>query len=262
LRILLAEDLPANQRLMVRLLQRLGHQVWVAEHGQEAIDLVRRLTFDLIFMDVQMPKIDGFRATAAIRRLQESQHRRIPIVAVTAHTMPGDRRRCLAAGMDAHLSKPINFQQLTALVETMSRRAKSSPPPPPGQPGRSPQPREEGSPETPLFDYRAAVARLDNDDGLFDEMIRFFCDDSPGLLRQLRIAIVAGDPRALQRAAHSLRGLAATFDATAAVAAGRHVEELGAAGNLAEAESALAALEFEVRRLCLALTDFLPQKRS
>jgi HPt (histidine-containing phosphotransfer) domain-containing protein len=114
----------------------------------------------------------------------------------------------------------------------------------------------------PLFDYQAAIARLDNDDGLFDEMIRFFCDDSPGLVRQLRAAIVAGNPREVQRAAHSLRGFAATFDAQAAVAAGRQVEELGAAGKLTEAESALTALEFEVQRLCVALTAFRLHARS
>ncbi len=183
-------------------------------------------------------------------------------MAVTAHTMPWDRQRCLAAGMDAHLSKPIHVEKLTELVETMSRRTRLSQSTRPGEPGCPSPPRDEGSAEAPLFDYQAAIARLDNDEGLFDEMIRFFLDDSPGVLRQLRDALVAGDSREVQRAAHSLKGFAATFDAQAAVAAGRHVEELGAAGKLAEAGSAVAALEFAVQRLCVALTDFRPHTRS
>jgi len=107
LRILLAEDTPVNQRLAVTLLEDRGHTVVVANDGQEALDILVRDAFDLILMDVQMPRMDGFQATAAIRAGEADTGRRIPILAMTAHAMKGDRERCLAAGMDGYISKPI-----------------------------------------------------------------------------------------------------------------------------------------------------------
>jgi len=266
LRILLAEDIPANQRLIISLLERRGHKVWLAQQGQEAIDLFQRMPFDLIIMDVQMPIVDGLQATAAIRRLQQSDQRRIPIVAITAHAMPGDRQRCLEAGMDAYLSKPINVHQLTEMVETLSKDTRFDTPSQPGKSGRDSSEASFDPPATesgqPPFDYAAAIARLDNDEVLLDDMIRFFRSDSPELLRQIRVALEAHDVPEVVRAAHSLKGLAATFDATAVVAAGRSVEELGKAGRLAEAEKALPILEFEVGRLSRALADFRPHTQS
>jgi PAS domain S-box-containing protein len=267
LRILLAEDMPANQRLIVSLLERRGHQVQVADEGQEAIDWFQRMPFDLIIMDVQMPNLDGLQATGAIRRLQHAGEPRIPIVALTAHAMKGDRERCLEAGMDAYLSKPINAQQLIELVETLSKIPKldKSPEPAKAEPraaGAAPEPRAAKPHEPPLFDYAAAIARLDNDENLLDDMIRFFHSDAPELLRQIRAAIDANNAEEMMRAAHSLKGLAATFDAKTVVAAGLKVEELAKSGKLTEAEDAVALLELEAQRLSWALADFRPHTRS
>jgi len=117
LRILVAEDNVVNQQLAVRLLQKRGHQVTVAANGREALDALANGDFDLVLMDVQMPEMGGLEATVAIRQQEEATGRHIPIVALTAHAMKGDEERCLAAGMDAYLSKPVKASELYAAIE-------------------------------------------------------------------------------------------------------------------------------------------------
>lgn len=125
LRILLAEDSPANQKLALGLLKKRGHQVVVANSGKEAYDAFLAQPFDLILMDVQMPEMDGFEATVAIRAAERDSH--VPIIAMTAHAMKGDQERCLEAGMDGYIAKPIRAQ---TLLEAVSRVAGSRQPPP------------------------------------------------------------------------------------------------------------------------------------
>ncbi|HEX4950026.1 MAG TPA: response regulator, partial [Blastocatellia bacterium] len=115
-RILLAEDNPVNQKLMVRLLKKQGHSVCVVNHGGEALAALAQTPFDLILMDVQMPTMDGFEATAQIRQQETTTGHHIPIIALTAHAMTGDRERCLQAGMDAYLTKPINREALEQVL--------------------------------------------------------------------------------------------------------------------------------------------------
>jgi two-component system, sensor histidine kinase and response regulator len=117
LRILLAEDVVLNQRVAVAVLKKLGHTVVVSSDGLEAVAAAEREAYDLILMDVQMPKMDGFEATAAIRRMQDGGATRTPIIAMTAHAMAGDRERCLAAGMDGYVAKPLNVQKLIEELE-------------------------------------------------------------------------------------------------------------------------------------------------
>ena len=119
LRILLAEDNLVNQKVATRLLEKRGHTIVVAESGQEAITAWRRQSFDLILMDVQMPGMDGFEATAAIRQQEKLDATHIPIIAMTAHAMVGDRERCMAAGMDDYLSKPVNVTDLFAAIDRL-----------------------------------------------------------------------------------------------------------------------------------------------
>jgi CheY-like chemotaxis protein len=120
LRILLAEDSPANQKLAVGLLKKRGHQVVIANNGKEAYDTFLAQPFDLILMDVQMPEMDGYDATQAIRAAERGS--RVPIVAMTAHAMRGDQERCLEAGMDAYLAKPIRAQALFEVVNRIARQ--------------------------------------------------------------------------------------------------------------------------------------------
>jgi two-component system, sensor histidine kinase and response regulator len=122
LRVLLAEDNPVNQRLAVRLLEKRGHRVTVAGNGREALEALERESFDLVFMDVQMPEMDGMEATAAIRDKEKGTGQHQPIIALTAHAMTGDREKCLAGGMDGYLTKPIRSQQLEQVLEQYASR--------------------------------------------------------------------------------------------------------------------------------------------
>jgi CheY-like chemotaxis protein len=125
LRVLLAEDVPTNQLVIRRILEKRGHRVQVASNGREAVDQVQSSTFDIVLMDVQMPEMDGFQATALIRELPDLAA--VPIVALTAHAMPGDRERCMAAGMDGYLTKPIDAKELVQVIENCSRQSVGSP---------------------------------------------------------------------------------------------------------------------------------------
>jgi two-component system, sensor histidine kinase and response regulator len=124
LKILLAEDTPANQKLMTRILQKRGHTVEIAENGLQALDLVRRSKFDLALMDVQMPLMDGLQATTAIRALQQDSPSRLPIIAMTAHARQEDRERCLQAGMDAYIAKPFDIREFLEVVERLVSQAR------------------------------------------------------------------------------------------------------------------------------------------
>ena len=123
LRILLAEDNLVNQKLASRLLENQGHMVVVAADGAQALDILEKQSFDLVLMDAQMPVMDGFEATAAIRRLEENTRAHIPIIAMTAHAMVGDRQRCLQAGMDGYIAKPVHAHELFETIETVLAHA-------------------------------------------------------------------------------------------------------------------------------------------
>jgi CheY-like chemotaxis protein len=120
MRILVAEDNPVNQRVITVLLEKRGHSVVLACNGSEAIDFQEKQSFDIIFMDVQMPAMNGHDATRAIRRAEQSIGSRIPIIAMTAHAMKGDREQCLQAGMDDYLAKPVLIRELEAMLEAFS----------------------------------------------------------------------------------------------------------------------------------------------
>lgn len=123
LRVLLAEDTTANQRLIERILSRRGHEVIIVDNGQDAVHAAECNEYDVILMDVQMPKLDGLEAAAAIRAMTSDERRRVPIVALTAHAMRGDERRCFAAGMDDYMTKPIDVRKLVELVERVGQAA-------------------------------------------------------------------------------------------------------------------------------------------
>ena len=120
LRVLLAEDNPVNQKLAARMLEKRGHRVSIASNGREAVAKAKEGAFDVVFMDIQMPEMDGLQATAAIRAREELTGGHLPIVAMTAHAMTGDRERCLAAGMDGYVSKPIQRAELFAVLEQVT----------------------------------------------------------------------------------------------------------------------------------------------
>lgn len=213
LNVLLAEDNAVNQRLAMGILQRRGHRVTVAGNGVHALDAIERGAFDVVLMDLQMPVLDGLATTAEIRKREKKTGRHVPIVAMTAHAMKGDRERCLAAGMTEYLSKPLESKRLITLVESLAGGAAS----PVNEP------------------FEAALQRTSGDEPLAREICVLFLDELPRYLSSVREALDHNDAVALTRAAHTLKGAAANFGESALVAAARALEDYGRADNLAAA---------------------------
>jgi CheY-like chemotaxis protein len=298
LSILLAEDTPANQKVMTTLLARFGHATDVAANGQEAVDLFSRGDYDLVLMDVQMPRVDGFQATAEIRKIDQLRGAHTPIIAMTAHVMTGDRERCLEAGMDEYLAKPIDVH---LLADTLSRfgsrdagrrggeRHHDEDAPRAENRGakkrhsekgrtedrpaeerhaakrrtnRDGRPRPDssanGDGECPAIDKAAALARLGGDEELYQRLVEFFLEDAPRLLEELRRAIGQSAAPAVERAAHSLKGLAANLGAAGVVTEAQSVEQFGHAGDLSSATAGTDKLERQVEQLLHALRQQLP----
>jgi signal transduction histidine kinase/CheY-like chemotaxis protein len=233
LHVLLAEDNAVNQRLAASLLERRGHKVTIAANGRLALAAIRREPFDVVLMDVQMPEMGGFEATAAIRALERDNGSHVAIIAMTAHAMIGDRERCLAAGMDEYLTKPLDPRQLCALVEQMA---------PEGAPGVEIDGATEDLPPRVL-------ARVGGDRQLLAEISRLFVNDAPRYLDGIRRALDAHDGESLRRAAHGLKGSAANFDAEGLVTAARALEEIGRTSHFEDQEAAWRALTWETDHL-------------
>jgi CheY-like chemotaxis protein len=265
LRVLLAEDTPANQKVVRAMLEKRGHATIIADNGREAIEYVRQDDFDVILMDVQMPIMDGLQATAVIREMSDPAKADVPIIAMTAHARREDRHRCQQAGMDAYISKPIDVHRLISLVESRSRQKTagnealwSSDPSidifvPDAPDSSAPEPM---SPDPSVLDRQSALARLGGNEQLFASLARFFLDDSPGLLTQIQSGLEAGNAELVTRAAHSLKGLAANFDARAASEAAQQIERLSRSGNVAQASRVLPQLVDHVQRLQAELQPF------
>lgn len=253
-KILLAEDTPANQKMVTAILRKRGHTVAVAQNGREAVDLFKQDCFDAILMDVQMPTMDGLQATGVIRSMERSRRTRTPIVAMTAHAMKGDRERCLASGMDAYLSKPIDARKLLELIEDLTLA--------PGFQRDDMNVQNGASCDSdhgpPVYDRDAALRRLGGDEELFRQMIQFFAEDSPGLLEEIEVGLRDRNAELVMRSAHSLKGLAANFGGQATIDAAKHLEDVGRGGNLTGAEAALETLRNEVVRLNEALAHERP----
>jgi CheY-like chemotaxis protein len=249
LHLLLVEDNPVNQRLAVRMLEKRGHSVVVANNGKEALSVLAREPFALVLMDVQMPEMDGFAATKAIRQQEETTNTHIPIVALTAHAMRGDRERCLAAGMDAYLSKPLQAQQLFEVIEELVPHAASGQEVQQG--GGS-----EGEPLGRVFDPQVALARVEGDQELLQEIVGLFLVETPELQSAIRESITRHDGRALEQAAHSVKGAVSSFGAQLAHAAALKLEAMGRGGDLTHAALASAELDREIARLTRALAVF------
>jgi two-component system sensor histidine kinase/response regulator len=239
LRVLLAEDNAINRELVVRILSKRGHAVVVAANGKQAVSALESQSFDVVLMDVQMPEMDGFEATAAIRQKEKTNGAHVPIIALTAHAMKGDRERCLAGGMDGYLSKPVQAEELIKAVE--------------GLDGNSPAAGKTSDPTNEVVDREVALARVDGDEGLLADLAKLFCEESPKLLSAVQDAVAKRDIAALKRAAHSLKGSISTFAARDATEAALRLEDLARAGELAGAEDAYRLLVAQVERLKQAL---------
>ncbi|MBI5919375.1 MAG: response regulator [Nitrosomonadales bacterium] len=239
LRLLLAEDNPVNQTLGLRLLEKLGHVVVLANNGQEAVERWQSEDFDAILMDVDMPVMNGYAATAAIRTAEQGTGRHVPIVAMTAHAIEGSRERCLAAGMDSYLSKPIDTEALWVELERI------------GGGGATVQPVvKEISAESVVVDFARAYSNMDDNRELFAEIVGMFLEDYPEHLEKIRGALVQQDEKQLKHSAHTLKGMVAVFAAQRAQQAAEQVEKLAGQALCVEA---VAVLERELHVLQEAL---------
>ena len=240
-RFLLAEDNVINQQLAVRLLEKQGHTVVVANNGRIAVDRLEHdgfRGFDAVLMDVQMPEMDGLEATAEIRRLEKLAGTRVPIIAMTAHAMQGDRERCLAAGMDGYVSKPISLATLMAEIERVALAV---------------------APRQRSFDEAELRERLHGDNELLSELVRLFIGDAPKQIQEIHAALAEGSATRIEYAAHSLKGSAASLGAKGLAAAARKLELRGRDGQLDGSESDCADLAKEWERLKPELAALCPE---
>ena len=239
LKILVAEDTPFNQKFITRLLGRWGHTAIIVGDGGKAVTAVSKDRYDLILMDVQMPEMDGFEATSRIRELEEKKGEHTPIIAMTAHAMKGDRERCLEAGMDDYVPKPISSDALLNAIRLLV-------------PERS-GPSKEESPvienTQPVFDKDALLKAFDNDWDFLKEVIDMFIADYPQMLKNIHDAIHTGDAPALQRTAHALKGMLGNFQVETATKKAYNLEKMGSEGNLEQAADICTQLSTELDSL-------------
>jgi CheY-like chemotaxis protein len=239
--VLVAEDNVVNQQVALGMLERAGHEAVVVENGREALAALERRAFDLVLMDVQMPELDGLEATCAIRERERSTGAHVPIVAVTAHAMKGDAERCMAAGMDAYLVKPLQARELHAVIERLFGEPAAE------SPAAAPKARA-------ALDERRLLERVGGDRAALRRLARLYLADYPKLLARLRRALAVGDAPGVRAAAHALKGSTSNFAATAAVAAAQRLQQLAEAGTLGEAPEVLADLEGALRQVRGALS--------
>ncbi len=238
LSILLAEDNAINQRLALMMLERLGHRVRVASNGQEAVDLHASESFDVVLMDVQMPHMDGIEATAAIREREAGTGKRIPIIALTAHALKGDRERCLEAGMDGYLSKPIDE---AALVRTLLGGGEAPPVQTPRQA------------EQEVLNEAELMGRVGGNRKVIDTLSDLFASSCPEQLTQLSRALERQDAARVASEAHGLKGLLLNLAAAPAARLAQRLEKMGQEGQLEGARELVDQLESDCEKVGQAL---------
>jgi CheY-like chemotaxis protein/HPt (histidine-containing phosphotransfer) domain-containing protein len=239
--VLLAEDNPVNQKLAIRLLERWKCHFDLAHNGREAVELAKQRRYDVILMDVQMPEMDGFEATAAIRQIERTQQRHTPIIAMTAHAMAGDRERCLQAGMDDYVSKPIHADALYALLRRFMQQDKASS-------YEEVKMQREDVNQGPL-DLDALRALCGGEEALMQEMITLFYEEVPAQLSELWEACAVGEAERIWEAAHKLKGSCRTVAAGRMAEACQQLETLARSGELGEIKRLLDAVEASYREL-------------
>jgi two-component system, sensor histidine kinase and response regulator len=262
LRILVAEDSPVNQKVALRLLERRGHEPVVVANGREALEALEDGAFDLVLMDVQMPEMDGLEATRAIRAREEERGSHVPIVAMTAGVLAEDRERCLEAGMDAFLTKPVRSVTLYRLIEGMAAEAAAGKMRNPAQAAGAPEEKEFGTmnqrmqeprDDPSLFDREATLRQVGGDEGILRELVETFLEQAPELMEGIRDSAREGEARELRRGAHTLKGSAAVFAATPVVDGALRVETLAREDRMDEVDPAIEELEPLVERLVAEL---------
>jgi signal transduction histidine kinase/DNA-binding response OmpR family regulator len=246
-RVLLAEDNAVNRQLVIGVLERRGHAVTVAHNGKEAVDALEHQRFDLVLMDVQMPVMGGLEATRLIREREAAAGGHVPIVALTARAMKGDREMCLAAGMDDYLTKPIDRRDLLRVVESALAADTGG-----ARPETMPV---ENTPAGPS-EFADFVERLGGDAALTSEVATLFVAESPAMMLRLRESVRRQSPEEIRLAAHALKGAVGTFSLVGAIETAARIEELARAERVGEAAALMEVLEPQMARLVASLRAF------
>jgi CheY-like chemotaxis protein/HPt (histidine-containing phosphotransfer) domain-containing protein len=261
-RVLLAEDNVTNQQVALGMLKRLGLQADAVMNGAEAVRALETIAYDLVLMDVQMPEMDGFEATGLIRdpRSRVRDHR-VPIIAMTAHAMQGDRQRCLDAGMDDYLTKPVSPQALADVLDRWLPREDApitalQPPSPDGtgaQGSAHVATPEAHDTQAIVFDRAGMLERLMGDEDLARTVSEGFLEDAPKQIAALREFVAAGDVAGAVRQVHTIKGASAAVGGEALRSVALRMETAGRASDLRALEADLPALESEFGRLASAI---------
>lgn len=266
--LLLAEDNSVNQKVAVALLQKAGYSVEVVGDGQAALDRIKQKDYGIILMDVQMPVMDGLEASHNIREW-EAGKRHVPIIAMTAHAMKGDRERCLEAGMDDYISKPLDKRSLFAAIErwlhaNAAEKVEDMPDAPPFVDAeesttevlaeKAPTPRSQASAgfrinSIPPLNIASALPRFDDDRAFFAEMAQDFLSHLPARIDEMRNCFQIADSVGLCRAAHNMKGMAATFSAKHLTELADTLEKESGAGELYQAEALIGEIEMETKKI-------------
>ncbi len=238
---MLAEDNPINQKLALSLLGKQEWKVKAVENGKLAIEALEKESFNLVLMDVQMPVMDGFAATQAIRNQEKQSGQHMPIVAMTAHAMQGDREKCLSTGMDDYISKPMKAKELYAIVAKMVNHHVS----------QNNEQVTEFKEETvkPGVDLSNVMEALDGDIDLLKDLIHDFLEEIPKQLNDLQTCIESQNSKSIERKAHSLKGAVANFGARHAYEAANELEIAGRDAKLDVTESLFNKLQHELHQL-------------
>ncbi|HEY6905696.1 MAG TPA: ATP-binding protein [Candidatus Acidoferrales bacterium] len=248
-KILLAEDNAVNRRLAMALLQKRGYDISATGNGQEALDALERENFDLVLMDVQMPVLDGLDAIRAIRAKEQSSGSHLPIIALTAHAMKGDRERCLAAGADDYVTKPIRTPDLLAAIDRATNtKASPTSTAPPAPPSHSAGP--------PVLDFAAALERVDGDRELLENLMGMFAGECPRDIAEIRKSLEARDMGQLERLAHTLKGASSSLAAGRVADAAFALEKQARTREAGNAEQLLEILVGEINRLLPEIEAF------
>jgi CheY-like chemotaxis protein/HPt (histidine-containing phosphotransfer) domain-containing protein/anti-sigma regulatory factor (Ser/Thr protein kinase) len=249
LHILLAEDNRVNQTVATRTLKKLGHSVVLANNGKEALSLLAVETFDLVLMDLQMPEMDGLSATKCIRAQEEASGTHLPIIAMTAHAMKGDRERCLAGGMDEYVAKPVQVKELRDAISVALRTSR--------QIGSTPQEQlEEGTvlqPDPNLWNLSTTLEKLGGDESLLLDVVEIFLAETPKNITALRLAIQQNDADTVEKTAHSLKGELGYLGVSKISQMARELEEAGRKNDLQGAVSIFRSFELELTALLAAM---------
>jgi len=235
LEVLLVEDNAVNRRLAQVVLEKAGHRVVAVDNGAAALDEIRRRRFDVVLMDVQMPGMDGIETTVALRRHEQANGRRVPVIAITAHAMAGDRERCLQAGMDDYLTKPVKPADLLNALARLEADAADW--------------RKSGAPRAPIVDRVSLLERVNHDDALLKEVVGMFVPECGKRMAAVREAIAARNVADFASSLHTLGGMFRSLSAISAHQAAEVMRALDPAQQPDAVGATYALLEREVDAL-------------